>query len=58
MTKGSDNYLLGTLDRIRKLELNNKPTKDRLHLCEHLHQYRVNLNNLINIKKFWIQNGQ
>ena len=41
----------GTLDRIRKLELNNKPMKNRLHLHEHLHQYRVNLHNLINIKK-------
>ena len=39
----------GTLDRIRKLELNNKPTKNRLHLREHLHQYRVNLHNLISI---------
>ena len=41
----------GTLDQIRKLELNNKPTKDRLHLRKHLHQYKINLNNLINIKK-------
>ena len=41
----------GTLDKIRRLGLNNKPTKDRLHLREHLHQYGANLNNLINIKK-------
>ena len=41
----------GTLDKIRKLGLNNKPTKDKLHLCEHLHQYGANLTNLINIKK-------
>ena len=40
-----------TLDKIRRLGLNNKPTKDRLHLCEHLHQYGANLTNLINIKK-------
>ena len=41
----------GTLDKIRRLGLNNKPTKDRLHLREHLHQYGANLTNLINIKK-------
>ena len=41
----------GTLDKIRKLGLNNKPTKDKLHLREHLHQYGANLTNLINIKK-------
>ena len=41
----------GTLDRIRKLGLNNKPTKNGLHLHEHLHQYGANLTNLINIKK-------
>ena len=40
-----------TLDKIRRLGLNNKPTKDRLHLHEHLHQYGANLTNLINIKK-------
>ena len=40
-----------TLDKIRRLGLNNKPTKDRLHLCEHLHQHGANLTNLINIKK-------
>ena len=41
----------GTLDRIRKLDLNNKPTKNKLHLHQQLHQYRVNLHNLIRIKK-------
>ena len=41
----------GTLDKIRKLGLNNKPTKEKLHLREHLHQYGANLTNLINIKK-------
>ena len=41
----------GTLDKLRRLGLNNKPTKDRLHLREHLHQYGANLTNLINIKK-------
>ena len=41
----------GTLDRIRKLDLNNKPTKNRLHLHQQLHQYRINLHNLIRVKK-------
>ena len=41
----------GTLDRIRKLDLNNKPTKNKLHLHQQLHQYRINLHNLIRIKK-------
>ena len=48
----------GTLDRIRHLELKNKPTKNKLHLREHLHQYRVNLQNLINIRNLdtkWTQ---
>ena len=40
----------GTLDKVRKLKLNNKPTKSKLHLCQHLHQYKVNANNLIRIK--------
>ena len=40
-----------TLDKIRRLGLNNKPTKGKLHLHEHLHQYGANLTNLINIKK-------
>ena len=41
----------GTLDKIRKLDLNNKPTKNKLHLCQQLHQYKINLHNLIRIKK-------
>ena len=40
----------GTLDRIRKLQLNNKPTKSKLHLRHHIHQYKINANNLIRIK--------
>ena len=40
----------GTLDRIRKLQLNNKPTKSKLHLRHHIHQYKINTNNLIRIK--------
>ena len=41
----------GTLDKIRKLDLNNKPTKTKLHLYQQLHQYKINLHNLIRIKK-------
>ena len=40
-----------TLDKIRKLDLNNKPAKNKLHLHQQLHQYRINLQNLIRIKK-------
>ena len=40
----------GTLDKIRQLNLNNKPSKSRLHLRQQLHQYKVNLQNLIRIK--------
>ena len=41
----------GTLDKIRKLDLNKKPTKTKLHLYQQLHQYKINLHNLIRIKK-------
>ena len=41
----------GTLDKIRKLDLNNKPTKTKHHLRQQLHQYKINLHNLIRIKK-------
>ena len=41
----------GTLDKIRKLDLNNKPTKTKLHLRQQLHQYKINSHNLIRIKK-------
>ena len=41
----------GTLDKIRRLDLNNKPIKNKLHLHQQLHQYRINLHNLIRIKK-------
>ena len=38
------------MDRIRQLKLNNKPTKSKLYLQKHLHQYNINANNLIRIK--------
>ena len=41
------------IDNIRRLKLNNKPIKSRIHLREQQHQYKANITNLIRIK----QNG-
>ena len=43
----------GLIDKIRRLKLNNKPIKSRIHLREQQHQYKANITNLIRIK----QNG-
>ena len=40
----------GTLDKIRSYKLNNKPSKDKLHLRHQIHQYKANTSNLIRIK--------
>ena len=40
----------GLIDRVRKLKLNNKPIKDKLHLRQQFHQYKANNNNLIRVK--------
>ena len=43
----------GLINKIRRLKLNNKPIKSRIHLREQQHQYKANSSNLIRIK----QNG-
>ena len=43
-------FPFGTLDKIRRLNLNNKPTKSKLLLHQQFHQYKANADNLIRIR--------
>ena len=47
----------GTLDKIRRYKLNNKPSKGKLHLRHQIQQYRANTNNLIRIKNSGYKTG-
>ena len=41
----------GSINKIRRLKLNNKPVRNKIHLRLQQHQYKANSKNLINIKK-------